>query len=154
MRSASWWWGKSRKFSNGEPSEEVDTGGPKDVGEGPWSFGPRTKGFDPFPVAALEKGVGLETHLLTGEIARQLVAIVGQTAETLPEVVRDVGEGQLVEAQAGCDVIGIVFIVLPSAEIQALFELGDELGIEANQLGCEGLQEGVGGQEAMEGKPQ
>jgi len=136
--------GEVAQLGSGELGEEVDTGGAKDIGEG----------LDPLPVAALEEGDGLETHLLAGEGARKPVAIASETAETLPEVVRDVGEGQLAEAQPSGDVVGIPLIILLSTEIKTLFELGDELGIEADQLGLEGLQERVGGQEAMEGQPQ
>ena len=96
----------------------------------------------------------METHLLAGEGARKLVAIASQAAETLPEVVRDVGEGQLAEAQSSGDIISIMFIVLTSTEIKTCLELGNELGIEADQLGLERLQERSGGQEAMEGQPQ
>ena len=50
----------------------------------------------------------------------------------MPEVVRDVGEGQFAEAQSSSDIIGIMLIVLTSTEIKPSFELGNELGVEAD----------------------
>ncbi len=42
------------ELGDGELGEQGDAGGAKDVGEG----------LDPLPIAALEKGIGLEAHLL------------------------------------------------------------------------------------------
>jgi hypothetical protein len=132
------------QLGNGELGEQGGAGGAQDVGEG----------FDPFPVAGFEEGVGLEAHLLLGQGLGETVAVAGQPAQPLPEIARHVGDRQFTETDPGGDVEGIPIVVLGAAQHQAVLELGHELGIEADQFQLEGLQERLGAQVAVEGDPQ
>jgi hypothetical protein len=83
-----------------------------------------------------------------------LEAIAGQAAQALPEVVGDVGIRPMADLYPGSNVEGITIIVLGASQDQGIFEIGDELGVEAHLLQIEGLKGLAGAEEAMEGDPQ
>ena len=64
------------------------------------------------------------------------------------------GVGPLGEAYAGGDVECVPLIVLGLAEDKSILEVSNELRVEADELWIEGLQNGGGADEAVEGDPE
>ena len=69
-----------------------------------------------------------------------LEAIMGETAQALPEVIGDVGVRPLTDVYSSSDVKSVTVIVLGSSQHQGILEIGDELGIEVDLLRVQGLK--------------
>jgi hypothetical protein len=93
------------EFGGSELGQEGGTGGAKDVREG----------LDTLPIAAFEEGEGVKAVLLLGEVAGELEAVAGETAEALPEVIGDVGVRPMADLHASSDVESVTVIVLGSS---------------------------------------
>lgn len=136
--------GHLAQFGGREFGQEGSTGGSKDVGES----------LDTLPIAAFEEGIGLKADFLLGEIAGELEAVAGETAQALPEVIWDVGDWPMADLYPSGDVERVPSIVLGPSQDQGIFEIGDELGVEAHLLQVEGLEGFTGLEEAVQGDPQ
>ncbi len=127
-----------------ELGQQGHAGGPQGVAGGP----------NLLPGAQLEKQVTQEAEFLPDQVVDQVVAIPGQPPESLPEIIGNGGRWEMTEAESLGNGPGIVVIGFLGTQVQPLLEMGHQFGVEKNQAGAEGRQEGTLFYGSVEGKPE